>query len=118
VSADTPRNIPKSASRGGRQARSRKILRVALAAIAIVFVVDMFAGDRGLLALLRARREYDELAQAIARQRQDNDRLREEARRLKDDPAAIEELARRDLGLIRRGERVFIVRDLKSPANR
>ena len=114
MSTDTPRNIP-STSRGGRQARSRKILRVVLAAVAIVFVVDMFAGDRGLLALLRARREYDELAQAIARQRQDNDRLREEARRLKDDPAAIEELARRDLGLIRRGERVFIVRDLKSP---
>ncbi len=116
--ASETRNIPTGATRGGRPLHSRKIVRVVLAAIAIVFLVDMFAGDRGLLALLRARREYEELAQAIDRQRQDNDRLREEARRLKDDPAAIEELARRDLGLIRRGERVFIIRDLKSPANR
>ena len=40
----------------------------------------------------------------------------EEVRRLTEDPAAIEEIARRDLGLIRPGEKVFIVKDLKSPA--
>ena len=45
-----------------------------------------------------------------------NARLSEEARRLKDDPAAIEEIARRDLGLIRKGEKVFIVKDLAQPA--
>jgi cell division protein FtsB len=47
----------------------------------------------------------------VARQRVENARLREEARRLREDPDAIEEIARRELGLIRRGEKVFIIKD-------
>ena len=34
--------------------------------------------------------------------------MRNEARRLREDPTAIEELARRELGLIKPGEKVFI----------
>ena len=63
----------------------------------------------------RARKQYDAVAAAIAKQRAENDRLREEIRRLEDDPATIEELARRELGLIRPGEKVFIVKDLETP---
>lgn len=81
-----------------------------------MIVVDSLVGDRGLLAMLRARHEYDELSASIARQRAENAKLRETARRLREDPAAIEEIARRELGLIKRGERVFIVKDLPSPA--
>jgi cell division protein FtsB len=33
------------------------------------------------------------------------------ARRLREDPSAIESVARRDLGLIKPGEKVFIVKD-------
>jgi cell division protein FtsB len=62
--------------------------------------------------MLRARQEYDRLTASIARQRSDNARLREEARRLREEPSAIEEIARRELGLIKPGERVFIVRDV------
>ncbi len=82
---------------------------------ASVIVLDGFFGERGLLAMLRARHEYDELAASIARQRVENSRLREEARRLKEDPGAIEEIARRELGLIKPGEKVFIVRDVQPP---
>ena len=53
----------------------------------------------------------------VARQRAENARLREEARRLREDPDAIEEIARRELGLIRRGEKVFIIKDAQ-PAKR
>ena len=84
--------------------------------MAAAFVANALVGDQGLLATLRARRQYDDLAATIARQRSENARLREEARRLREDPAAIEELARRDLGLIRPGEKVFIIKDLPSPA--
>jgi cell division protein FtsB len=38
--------------------------------------------------------------------------LRELARRLKEDPLAIEEIARRNLGLIKPGEKVFIIKDV------
>jgi len=88
-------------------------VRIVACLFAVVVIVDALVGDRGLLAMRRARKQYDEVAAAIARQRAENDRLREEIRRLEDDPATIEELARRELGLIRPGEKVFIVKDLE-----
>ena len=99
-----------------RAGRTRRLVRLLLLFIGLVIVVDALVGDRGLLAMLDARRQHDELAASIARQRAENARLRQEARRLKDDPSAIEEIARRDLGLIRPGEKVFIVKDLTTPA--
>ena len=50
--------------------------------------------------------------QALADVRTDNARLREEARRLQEDPSAIEDLARRELGLIKPGEKLFILKDV------
>jgi cell division protein FtsB len=94
-------------------ARNRRVVQWLLVFIASLIVVDGLVGDRGLLAMLRARHEYDELSATIARQRTDNARLREQARRLKEDPSAIEEIARRELGLIRPGEKLFIVRDVQ-----
>jgi cell division protein FtsB len=85
--------------------------------VAAVIVVDGVVGDRGLLAMRRARQQYDGLTATIARQRADNARLREEARRLREDPKAIEEVARRELGLIKPGEKVFVLKDV-SPASR
>ena len=87
-------------------------MQLLLLFIAAVIVVDGLVGERGLLATLRARREYDELSATIARERTENARLREQARRLREDPAAIEEIARRELGLIRPGEKVFIIKDI------
>ena len=98
-----------------RTAQARRVGRLLILFFAVVLIVDGVVGDRGLVAMLRARRQYDDLSASIARQRAENTRLREEARRLRDDPSAIEELARRELGLIRPGEKVFIVKDLKAP---
>jgi cell division protein FtsB len=98
-------------------ARGRRVLHLLLIFVAAVIVVDGVVGDRGLLAMRRARQEYEGLTATIARQRADNARLREEARRLREDPAAIEEVARRELGLIKPGEKVFILKDV-SPASR
>ena len=94
-----------------RPGRNRRIIQWLVLFVASVFIVDGLVGDRGLLATMRARREYDTAAAAVARQRVENTRLREEARRLREDPDAIEEIARRELGLIRRGEKVFIIKD-------
>lgn len=113
-------NRPKAARRTKTPkapGRHGSVVRVLLLFVAAVIVVDALVGDRGLLAMLRARKEYDQLAATISRERIENMRLREEARRLLDDPAAIEEVARRDLGLIRPGEKVFIVKDV-GPASK
>lgn len=84
--------------------------------VAVVIVADSLVGDRGLLAMRQAQKEYDDLAATIAKTKAENARLRDEARRLREDPKAIEEIARRELGLIRPGEKVFVVRDIQPPA--
>lgn len=102
--------------RAGHPGRNRRIIEYFLIFVAAVIVVDGLVGERGLLAMLRARRQHDELAATIAREQAENGRLREEARRLREDPVAIEEIARRDLGLIRPGEKVFILKDVVQPS--
>lgn len=90
-----------------------RLLNYALVFVTVVLVVDALVGDKGLLDTMRARRQHAEISDAIGRLKQDNDRLREEIRRYRDDPAAIEALAREELGLMREGELLFIVRDVK-----
>lgn len=92
-----------------------RLLNYVLGFVTFVLVVDALVGDRGLLDTMRARRQYAELSVSLAQKRHENARLREDIRRLKEDPGAIEALAREQLGLIREGEVLFIVRDAKSP---
>ena len=117
--------MPKSGSRAlNRKTRpsqgppGRRIVRVLLLIFIAVIVLDSLVGDRGLLTALRARREYDELAATISRQRAENARLADQARRLREDPRTIEEVARRELGLIKPGEKVFIVKDVGPASNK
>ena len=97
------------------QARGRRILGGLFVFVVCVLVVDALVGDQGLVATMRARRQYDGLARDIARLRSENAGLREEARRLREDPAAIEEIARRELGLMSPGEQLFIIKDIDPP---
>jgi len=99
----------------GSPGRTRRLVHLLLLFVASVIVVDGLVGDRGLVAMLRARQDNDAMTAAIARQRTENARLREVVRRLREDPSAIEEIARRELGLIRPGERMFIVKDVLPP---
>lgn len=78
-----------------------------------VLVVDAIVGEKGLIAMLKARQDYQALERSLAQARSENARLREDARRLREDPAAIEEIARRELGLIKPGELLFIVKDVR-----
>jgi cell division protein FtsB len=98
-----------------RAARARRALRWALAFLSILVAVEALVGDKGLIEMMRAQRHDAELSDSIDRLRAENARLREAARRLKEDPAAVEELARRELGLIRPGEVLFVVRDRTKP---
>ena len=90
----------------------RKLLRHGLVFFTFVIVVDAIAGEKGLLALLEARREYAALERSLERARAENTDLREQARRLREDPSAVEDQARRELGLIKPGELVFFIKDV------
>lgn len=93
--------------------RGRRLLRHVLMFATAVIVVDAVAGEKGLLALLQARKEYSALERSLDQARADNAALRDYARRLREDPNAIEEEARRELGLIRPGETLFIIKDVE-----
>ena len=92
--------------------RRRRVVRYLVVAIGFVLIIDALVGDRGLLAMLKARQEYRTLDAALARSRAENARLREQALELREDPQAIEGIARRELGLISPGEKLFIIKDV------
>ena len=96
----------------GRTKR-RRIFAYGLFVFSLVLMVNAFVGDNGYLATLRAQREHDVLTQALAALQAENQRLANETHRLKTDPAALEEAARRELGLIRPGETLVIVKDAR-----
>ena len=81
-------------------------------------MIDALVGDKGVLAMMQAREQYRALELSLSDARNENARMREEARRLREDPTAVEEIARRELGLIKPGERLFIIKDLASPDQR
>jgi cell division protein FtsB len=95
-----------------RPPRGRRTMVVVLGFVGCVILTDALVGEKGLLALARTRQEHQTLADDVARATAANARTREDIRRLTDDPAAIEELARRELGLIKPGEKLFIIRDV------
>ena len=91
----------------------RKSLQILLLFVTLVLIINALIGERGLMETVRARRTHAELVTAIERLRAENSRLRDDARRLLSDPATIEALARQELGLIRPGEILFIIKDAK-----
>ena len=92
--------------------RDNPWLRRAIVFVTCVLLADAVFGDRGLAQTFRARRDYDQAASKLWSLRHENAGLREQARRLQDDPAAIEAVARQELGLIRPGEVLVVVKDL------
>jgi len=104
---------PRRRARTGQEVRDRRrrVIRYAMWAGAIVLLINAFVGENGYLATVRARQEQEAAAAKVARLRAENQQLKEQARRLKYDPIALEEAARRQLGLIRAGETLVIVRD-------
>jgi cell division protein FtsB len=95
---------------GDRRLRRRRLIAYVVFASSLALMTHALVGENGYFATLRAEREHAELQAALTRIRIENQRLREEARRLREDPAALEEAARRDLGLLRPGETLVVVR--------
>jgi cell division protein FtsB len=86
--------------------------------VGCVILIDAFVGDKGLLEMVKKRAEYGGVAETLSRARTENAALREEIRRLREDPASIEDLARREHGLMKPGEKMFIIKDLDPSATR
>ncbi|OFW15264.1 MAG: hypothetical protein A3F70_16640 [Acidobacteria bacterium RIFCSPLOWO2_12_FULL_67_14] len=113
MSKPTPRDPRPSAPRP----RRRRLVQYLIVLVGCVLMIDALVGDKGLLAMIEARDRYRELEASLQEAKAENARMREQARRLREDPAAIEEIARRELGLMKPGEKLFIIRDA-APADR
>ncbi len=72
-----------------------------------VMIFFTFFGDKGLLQVYRLRRELKEIERVNMELRQENDKLRVEIDNLRTNKKYIEELARRELGLVKKGEIVY-----------
>lgn len=81
----------------------------------VIVVVDTVAGDQGWLATRESTRKSAILKADYERVVAENAALEDRIRRLNEDEALMEELARRELGFIRPGEKLFIIKDLPSP---
>jgi len=92
--------------------KGRRLLNGALLFVAIVLTTDALVGDKGFLVTTRARQQAQVEAMRLAALKEENARLREEKRRLNEDPETIEAEARRQLGLAKPGEVMFILRDI------
>ncbi|MGE3707925.1 MAG: septum formation initiator family protein, partial [Vicinamibacterales bacterium] len=98
-----------------RRERVRRVVHLLILTFAAIMLIDAVVGDQGVVALSRARRELTQLSEQVQRLHAENEAIQVRNRRLRDDAAALEEAVRRDLGLMKRGEKVFIIRDLPSP---
>ena len=79
---ETPTRPATPPAKATLASRGRRLLRHGLVFVTLVIVVDAIAGEKGLLALLQARREYAALERSLERAREENAGLRDMARRL------------------------------------
>jgi cell division protein FtsB len=82
----------------------------ALCFAACVLAVNALIGERGLSETLRARREFRDAVAQLSRLQYENTALTEAIARLKHDARTIEGVARAELGLIRPGEILVVVK--------
>jgi cell division protein FtsB len=78
-----------------------------------VLMLDALFGERGLAETMKARRDFQDTSAGLAEVRQQNAALRAQIRHLQEDPGTIESVAREELGLIRPGEILVIVKNVK-----
>ena len=102
---DAPKPLP-------RRRQTPWIRRVVVMAICVL-LADALFGERGLAGTIRAGRDFQQASEGLRRLKTENAELRERARGLQEDPAAIEAVARHDLGLIRPGEVLVVIRDVR-----
>jgi cell division protein FtsB len=105
---------PVPSSSAGR----RKWLNLLLSFVTVVLLVDALVGEEGLMDRLRAREQLAKAAAELQALKRENAAMLEQKQRLNEDPTLIEAIAREQLGLIRAGEMMFIVKDTKTPQTR
>jgi cell division protein FtsB len=118
-SSPAPTSSPRARRRLTAQETRVRHRRVAMWTLSLMLgalLVNAVVGENGYLATVRAAREEAALRTTVAQLRLENQHLQAEGRRLQTDPTAVEEVARRELGMVRSGETMIVIRDATSAA--
>ena len=111
IASNMDTGVPLKLPRRGRP--SSPWFRRVLLFLGCVILLDSLFGERGLAQTLRARSDYTRAVASLNLLKDQNAALRDEMHRLSGDPAAIEAVARQELGLIRPGEILVVLKDVK-----
>lgn len=93
----------------------KRLVLAAVAALLLGFLPFEIYGEKGVRQYLRLKRELSEIRARNTRLRAQVEGLRREILELRDDRATLERVARDELGLIKEGEIVFVVRKQQWP---
>jgi cell division protein FtsB len=106
----------RNAAADGVSAMRRRAVRTVLGLVLVLAVVDGVFGERGVLSNMQLRQRNARQQASIDELTAHNEALTDDIRRLREDPSAVEELAREELGLIKDGELLIILRDTPESA--
>jgi cell division protein FtsB len=87
-------------------------VRRALVFVLCALAMNALIGERGLAETLRARQQLREAAAQLNQLKRENANLFKLAGALQSDRRTIENIARAELGLLRKGEVLVVVRDV------
>jgi cell division protein FtsB len=79
-----------------------------LVAVTVALSLGALHGEKGLLHYLSLQQQKENLIQSNIEWREKNRKLYEHIERLRHDPGYIEKMARKELGLVKEGELVYI----------
>ncbi len=95
-----------------RRRRARQV-RLAVVFVGCVLLFDAVFGEQGLFQTIKSRQDLLRAEQEISDLKRRNVALKSEVHRLRQDPATLELIARQDFGLIRPGEILVVLTDVK-----
>jgi cell division protein FtsB len=91
--------------------RGRRLVQYGLLFLGCLLFLDALVGEKGLIQNVKARQQFQGIERSLLRLKADNERLQKDVELLKKDPDTIEGVARKELGLMKPGEKLFIIKD-------
>ena len=80
-----------------------------MAFFVFVLILTFFFGDGGIIEIVRAQRNIEELERNIENLKSEKERLTKEIQELETDPWALERRAREKLWLMKKNEKVIVI---------
>ncbi|MFO7767284.1 MAG: septum formation initiator family protein [Pelovirga sp.] len=90
------------------------LLTICLLTIIVLMAAYAVFGNRGVMRIIQAQRQQQELQLRLQEMQQERQQLRQEIERLNSDRDYWEHLARTRLGMVREGEQIYYVPESRS----